>query len=372
MRWRIVEQIAIEVPDFEMKIKKAYIIEVEDTLFHHDSGVVLPSQPEGPSSVGGAEPSEKTLEITGITVIATIYEFIEQNPDKHLIIAGHTDTTGKPKYNFELSMYRASSVLYLLIGNKDKWAAISDKKHKVEDYQQILKHYATIWGWNCDLEKIDDKLGPKTKKAVRQFQGIYNQEFGEDILVDGVFGKQTWSAIFDCYVKELVDMLKTTPEGLDYYRNKIKFVSGGYKILACGESYPIEEKEKDNYRSQTNRRVEVIFFDPREAPEINCPDPMGPYNNQICNIDLCPIYKEGLYGFEYIKPEPPESSNWIEIILKDEDDNPMPNEKFILYISGSEPINGRLNEDGRAKLTNIPPGDHAEIKFPNHKVIQSG
>ena len=37
--------------------------------------------------------------------------------------------------------------------------------------------------------------------------------------------------------------------------------------MGCGESFPIENKEKNNYRSQENRRVELLFFDKDEAPE---------------------------------------------------------------------------------------------------------
>lgn len=381
------EQVAIEISDFRMRsdIKEAYVIEFEDALFHHESAVMLPSYPKGPTSKEGDVNSEKHADqkkISGIAVIATVYKYVRKNPNKIIIITGHTDTSGKEQYNFWLSRLRAANVYYLIDNNRDMWVNICDLKHKIEDYQQILKHYATIWGWDCNPGEIDNIRGPETEKAVRQFQDRYNQEFGKNISVDGIVGKETWGAFYDCYRKELASMVKLPPEE----ELILKFRDPpGYP---CGESYPIEKKEKDNYKSQTNRRVEVLFFDqdedkqpgpcpnytlPKDASDIDSFKDIYSFKNQCCKIEEeCPIYKEGLYDREYIKPEPTESSNWIEVILKDEDGNPMPNEEFILYISGSEPINGILDENGRAKLTSLPPGDRAEIEFPNHKVVRSG
>jgi protein-arginine deiminase len=298
------EEEEVEVPEEEEEeeTKKAQILEVEDALFHHDSAVLLPSQPVGPSSEDGEEPSPETQQITGIEVISAIFDFVSDNPEKKLIIAGHTDTTGMPKYNFELSNYRGLSVLYLLNGNKPLWVNNSDNKHKVEDYQQILKHYANHWGWDCDPGAVDNIQGPKTREATRNFQERYNTEFRQNISVDGIVGKQTWGAFYDCYERELGEMQGTETESLAEKRGKIKFVSEEYKNLACGESHPIEEKDQDNYRSQINRRVEVIFFDTGEEPEINCPPPKGPYRDVECDLNFCPIYKKGKYEFEYIKP----------------------------------------------------------------------
>jgi outer membrane protein OmpA-like peptidoglycan-associated protein len=281
----------------------AHVLEIEDALFHHDSAVILPEQPTGPSSEDGMGPSDETEQITGISVISSIYNYLDENPDKQLIIAGHTDTSGRVKYNFELSALRSWSVFYLLMGDKVRWAENSNRKNKVEDYQQILKHYARLWGWDCDPGEINDELNAPTREAIRKFQVKYNAEFGQNISVDGIMGPQTWGAFFDCYIRELATMQNTTPEGLAEKRDKIKYVSDTYKILACGESHPIEEAKRDNYRSQINRRVEVLFFDSDKVPELNCPSPTGPYNDVVCDMETCPIYKEGAYEFEHISPE---------------------------------------------------------------------
>ena len=346
MKVKIVKGVSL----VEEKKKKAYLLEIEDVLYHHDSGVILPSQPEGPSSSDGADPSKESTQITGITVTQAIYLYLQENPDKKIIIAGHTDTTGSPRYNFELSKYRALSVMYLLLGDKQKWAINSNEKHKVEDYQQILTHYAKLWGWNCDPGGIDNIHGPKTDEAVKNFQTTYNAEFNQNIGVDGRVGLQTWGAIYDCYVKELADRMGTDQNSLGEYRKNVKFVSDDYKILACGESYPIEEKNKDNYRSQINRRVEVIFFDPGEEPDIKCPNPYGPYNNETCDLNKCPIYKENEYDFEYIHPV-----YGVTVFIKAEDGKSPPS-KLVL-----------LGKEEKYKAVVNPPGGTIKWKLSDDK-----
>jgi len=295
------EKKGYEIADIGMTIRSIFVYEFEDALFHHDSAILLPSQPKGPSSKNGASSSSHT-HVTGLSLVADIFKYAELNPEKKLIIVGNTDTSGKPKYNFELSMIRASSVLYLLEGEKKKWVDNSHKKNKVEDFQQILKHYATKWGWDCDPGEVNDDLNLETKAAVRQFQETYNDKFGENIGVDGIIGEETEGAIFDCYIKEIADMLKTTPSELSNYKKNIKYVDNNYQILACGESRPIEAKHKKNYRSQTNRRIEALFIDQGEKPEISCPAPMGPYQNKTCDVANCPFIPKKGFKLNFLEP----------------------------------------------------------------------
>jgi len=102
-----------------MKIKKISVLQFKDALFHHDSAALLPSQPAGPSSKDGSVPSPATLQAEGLlSAIVDIHEFLDENPNKKLIIVDNTDTTDKAGYNFNLSMLRASSVLHLLEDEK--------------------------------------------------------------------------------------------------------------------------------------------------------------------------------------------------------------------------------------------------------------
>ena len=56
--------------------------------------------------------------------------------------------------------------------------------------------------------------------------------------------------------------------------------------------------------------------------------------------------------------------DWIEIELKDEEDNPIADEEYILYLSNGEVRKGKLDGNGYKKEEKIPPGD-CNVKFPN-------
>ena len=73
--------------------------------------------------------------------IQPVRDLIEANPEKGVIIVGHSDTSGGVEYNFELSLLRAENVYHLLLGHQSSWADLSESKHRIEDYQQILNSF---------------------------------------------------------------------------------------------------------------------------------------------------------------------------------------------------------------------------------------
>ena len=46
-----------------------------------------------------------------------LVEYLKQNPDRNMLIEGHTDDTGSSDYNLQLSQLRARSVESFLVGN---------------------------------------------------------------------------------------------------------------------------------------------------------------------------------------------------------------------------------------------------------------
>ena len=143
----------------ETTVKKinVSILEMEDVLFHHNSAVMMPESPiEEPDEDKGTEKQEK---VTGVKAMALIFKQYDFDPDKQILIAGHTDTSGEDKYNFELSDLRARNVLYILTAERDKWADICYEKQKVEDYQQFMNYVNKIHKYPCNSGSVDDKWG---------------------------------------------------------------------------------------------------------------------------------------------------------------------------------------------------------------------
>jgi len=81
--------------------------------------------------------------------------------------------------------------------------------------------------------------------------------------------------------------------------------------------------------------------------------------------------KSGKYGSTPVKPyKPPESEEeaekktaWIEIELVDEEDEPVPGEKYEVKLPDGSVAKGTLDGDGFARIDGIEPGT-CEISFP--------
>ncbi len=81
--------------------------------------------------------------------------------------------------------------------------------------------------------------------------------------------------------------------------------------------------------------------------------------------------KEGKYGSEQVKPhkspateeEAEEKKSWIEIEMVDEEDEPVPGEKYKITLPDDSVAQGTLDEKGFARVEGIDPGT-CKITFP--------
>ena len=81
--------------------------------------------------------------------------------------------------------------------------------------------------------------------------------------------------------------------------------------------------------------------------------------------------KSGKYGTEKTKPHKPkdddsddEKKSWIEIELVDEEDNPVPGEKYKITLPDGKVAQGTLDEKGFAHIGGIESGT-CQVTFPN-------
>jgi hypothetical protein len=57
-------------------------------------------------------------------------------------------------------------------------------------------------------------------------------------------------------------------------------------------------------------------------------------------------------------------THWIGIELKDDDGNPIPGEEYQVKLPDGSIKSGRLDDQGKARVENIPEGGTAEVIFP--------
>ncbi len=309
-------------------------LEVADVHFNFDSAVFLPD-------AGAADTGDPR--ITGLAVLRECLRYAQAHPEQLVVIAGHTDTVGTPGYNLTLSSLRAQNVRAALVGDRDAWVSSAAAKHCVADYQRILTFTADSLGWDCDPGGVDNKGGPKTAQAVKSFQAQYNQEFQATIDVDGGVGRQTWGAFFDVLARELRDLLGTDDAGLSALQQGITFVDSAHAAVGCGENHPIEAPDQDQFRSATNRRVEILFFDPGEVPTFPChPSP------QTCQPGVCPIYRLHHYKFDPLPVDYP--GRLLRLVLQRLDRTPLAETEFTLTC-GDRTIAGVTDDDGTLQCT---------------------
>lgn len=256
------------------ELKHCQLLEFTAVHFNFDSTVMLPE---------------------ALREIACCYLFAMESPSKLLLIAGHADKSGKPLYNDWISLRRAENVLNILLGERGKWVdsvtttegpilkpegkvtpTYQPKgKSKVEDYQAILRWAAIKYGWSCEPGRIPlnetlknwSRYARETKKAIEVFQEEYEKKFHKSIKEDNLkynIGPKTWGAFFDLYMLELAELLgHSDTSNLDTYRNTLKFVDDR-KTICGGETHARSHRSK----SKKDRRVQILFFDPSEKPEL--------------------------------------------------------------------------------------------------------
>lgn len=264
-RKRVAETVELQADDLDAP--KVTFVELADAHFRTDSAVVLP-EGESPDQKGGHEA------LTSVGLIATALRFNDEHDGRTVLVAGHTDTAAGDELNDELSRQRAKVALALLEGDRDGFKTLANARHKGMDINQILSWISEAFDaptFDCKPAAIKDFVSTVT---VRKFQKEFNRNklalgsTAADLAVDGSVGELTWGAFFDCYEFALQQELGEDAAGVAALRAKLTFADPNRKSLGFGERFPIEELGVDEFRSQTNRRVEILFFENGEEPDL--------------------------------------------------------------------------------------------------------
>lgn len=269
--WRKRLSEIVELTPNDPEAKAVKFIEISDAHFRTNSAVVLP-EGETPDASG----THAALTTTGL--VASALRFVQGNEQVKVLVAGHTDTRAEKDFNQTLSNERAEVALSLLKGGtaaRARFQKLCNGRHKIADVKQILSWVSkAIPGFACAPRSIDET---PEDKPIRAFQTTYNAKRAQlnpdpkalPIGVDGSAGEETWGAFFDCYEFALKDELGEDDAGLAELRSFLIFVDDRHQFLGFGEHFPIEELGVDEFRSQTNRRAEILFFEPGEEPDLD-------------------------------------------------------------------------------------------------------
>jgi outer membrane protein OmpA-like peptidoglycan-associated protein len=340
--WRKAATETIDLAAGDLDGLNLTFVEFDDARYRTNSCVVLPE---------GEQPDAKEHKaLASTSLVATLLRFNEEQlePGQKLLIAGHTDTTASEGFNQALSEERAKCVLACVVGDRESFQSLCDARHTVGDYKQILSWLTKAFsdravgegGFDCDPGPINDNQASGTS-AVKRFQAQYNQNkaalgaSAPDLAVDGDVGPLTWGAFFDVYEFALREELGDEP-GLDALRGLLVFVDDENKALGYGEHHPIDGLGEDNFRSQANRRVEALFFEPGEEPEIAI-EKEDPASSEL--------YLPGKYVRNKLSSQTNPREPVLKLQILDARRKPMPGASYSLTVGETE-ATGVTDEDG--------------------------
>ena len=302
-------------------------VEIPDINFHHNSA--LPCL----DNKGGL-----------IDALGAAFVFVKENPSKVTVVFGHSDTSGDPSYNYDISQWRAESVKALLDNDSETWLDMVELASKAEDIQQLLSSLVTGYGWSCDPGTVDNRMGPKTKAGLKTFQEEYNAKYDGTLRVDGIIGEKTWTALF-CTLRSFLEETVEAKTG----ENSIPQLTYGYEgngIYPCGESFPVDETARDDYKSAENRRVEILFFDKGTCPKLK-----KPVRKQKVEKREAPVYDERRYEKKIITTsamEPADASDKLVFYHAERDEylEVTGNEGFQFFSNETDRIDSLANDIG--------------------------
>jgi peptidoglycan hydrolase-like protein with peptidoglycan-binding domain len=162
----------------------------------------------------------------------------ELHPGSTLLIVGHTDASGEPGPNLDLSLERAEALAAFLQEDADAWEAFfresrpSGRRWGARELQLMLS-VLPDGGEKFYAGPIDGSQGPAMTAALKRFQ----REAG--LEADGIAGPKTRQALFAAYFK--LDGAALPAD--------IRVVAHG-----CGEGFPTGGS------AASDRRVEIFFF----------------------------------------------------------------------------------------------------------------
>ena len=158
----------------------------------------------------------------------------------------------------------------------------------------------------------------------------------------------------------LADSLGRERETLAHYRGQLTWYPSR-RICACGESIPRDHPGADEYRSRSNRRVEILFLSPEAEIEFTCCTEEGPFAEEVCDRDTCPLYglnenQQPAHNFSNITEEGLINTANIKVFLRDVFGKPLSNFGYTLRYLGGE-REGRTNDQGLLVEEDVPEGE---------------
>lgn len=366
---------------FILRKKNVFIdvIEIEDLLFRKDSALLSPfwedeTEDDSIFQKSPCDVPHSPNRVSGISAIIGFFRYTQmcscRTDAKKTLITGHSSSEESSPEG--LSLQRAQVVASIIMGdvqNRSVFVANIVKHHTKEDEQHVLVWLSEILELSAAHPgKIDGKIGTQTHSAIRAVKKYFRSSqfppskyekvsFNDDI--DGIratlennveFAANLWVIVFELYQAELQSVLCS--EGIDIFqiRESSLWVDASTKAVGCGKTWSFETRGKNNYKSKSNRRVEILLYTP-DRLNLDLPCKMSQCKEEEChifkNVDkYSPSCFEPQLKWEYIELSPNGTMNTIRVQPLDYQRESLAGKEFLFFYdktqtySGTVPING--------------------------------
>jgi len=276
-------------------------LEIEDVAYNPGSAVTLPLIPSAPvelpreacnwengdwaAAYRASAPDEYarfrldpereisasggTLHQSTLALPAIVYRVLEKNAALKLVVAGHSDVDEQAD---TLAAARAENLRAILTGDRDQFIATCQAHSAAEDLSVIGQFVGSTFGWSwTEAEQRD------LRKAVATFRAGYNHDTGQPGYAEFFkqplptdqpdLGPADWGGLFDCYMLVLTALMGgKSLRDLARFRSMVKFVDDDKR--SCGYRSTVPRDAAYKWRSQGQRRVEVLFIPEDVAPRV--------------------------------------------------------------------------------------------------------
>ena len=210
----------------------------------------------------------------GLAVLRGVLKQVQADPERKLLIAGHTDTEASDAYNQALSDARAKNVLDLLTGDAEAWVEDASRANNSLnlDVRETLQWAARYWNFDCDPgTPHNGSLDGAARAQIEQFKTAFNERFSQDHLSGGDLSgepdQQFWRRVLNLYGHALIDNLELEDgAALQTLCDTIQWADESHGSIGCGEEQLLVETQ-DEVDEEANRRIDFLFFHPDEVPE---------------------------------------------------------------------------------------------------------
>lgn len=277
--------------------------------------------------------------VSGLGCIAQMLAYARLHPERHLLIVGHTDTSGSKSHNRGVAERRASHLAALLRADVDAWIASCAADGTTADLAAHLQWAARRFGWPCDAGIVDHET-----QALRDAIATWREHAA---IVTGIHIERSsppssddWRlayALFDLALAEELDLDLGT---LGQLRAGLHWCDP--PIVGAGELWPRALVGKNGVASAVNRRTEVLFATVDRIPS-GAGEPAG-----------TSIYGDDAWlWLDYVDPEP---RAVLPLALVSSDGHPVHDTPFKLKSEGGRVRFGRLAADVQTYVDDVAAG----------------